>query len=471
MNKRYFSLFSLAIAFPLLLSSCLITKSYKSPVVDFTDDLFRTDKLVDSFALEMDSTTLAQVSWQNLFSDELLKDYIETALYKNQDVRIALQNIKAASAYVKQARASFAPGIDANAKYSGGVVPSTAQPGVSWMQQGFNIGANLSWEADIWGKIQSQKNAASATYLQTLEAHKAIKTNLVANVASLYYQLAAISDQIVVAQNAIATRDSSLNTIKSLKAAGMVTEVAVKQTESQLYDAQLLLINLKQQERVLENTFCLILGEEPHPVNRNSLSQQTITTKPSIGVPAFLLAYRPDVRSAEYAFMNAFELTNVARANFYPSFSITANGGFQSAQIKDWFSLSSLFSNFAGNLLQPIFNKRQIRTAHEVALTQQEIAYLNYEKALLRAGNEVSNALFNIQTQGQTIELETKQYQALSKAVDYSEQLLLNGLANYLEVLTARQNVLMTEIGLVNARYAQLNSVVELYQALGGGWR
>jgi outer membrane protein TolC len=196
-----------------------------------------------------------------------------------------------------------------------------------------------------------------------------------------------------------------------------------------------------------------------------------MTTPLVIGVPADLLANRPDVREAEYGLMNAFQLTNVAKSNFYPSLTITAAGGLQSIDIKNWLSLNSIFANVAGSLLQPIFNHRQIKTNYEVAQSRQIQALLDYKKALLTAANDVSNALFNYQTQTQTISLEEKQLEANQKAVNYSEQLLVNGLANYLEVLTARQNALVTEINLVNSRYAQLNSIVELYQALGGGWK
>lgn len=454
------------------LSSCFVAKEYHRPELQ-TQNLFRTDQLTDSASIVMDSTSLSEVSWKNLFTDTLLKKYIQTGLDNNLDIRIALQNIDAAGAYVKQGKAAFWPSLSAAVDYNHAYNSKNGPQGnlANRNFDQFQIGALLSWEADIWGKIRSQKRAYSATYLQTIEAHKAVKTRLIAQIASTYYQLLALKEQIAIAEKSIASRDSSLSTTKALKAAGQVTEVAVKQTESQLYDAQILYIDLKKQQRLLENTFCILLNEPPHAITTLPLNQQEIQTKLTVGVPADLLANRPDVKAAEFSLLNAFELTNVAKSNFYPSLTITASGGLQSLELKNWLSVESIFANFAGELLQPIFNRRQIKTAYEVAQSQQQQALLSYEKALLIAGNDVSNALYEYEAQTKTIHLEEKQFKALKKAVDYSEQLLINGLANYLEVLTARQNALAAEINLVNARYARLNAIVSLYEALGGGWK
>lgn len=472
MNKNHSIIGVFALLLLLPFSSCFVAKEYHRPVVN-TDNLYRTDNLTDSAAYVMDSASMASVSWTHIFSDSLLKHYIQTALDSNLDIRIAIQNIAAAAAYVKQANALFLPSVNAALDYSQNYLSKNGTQGNLGIRNisQYQISANLSWEADIWGKIRSQKRAMVASYLQTIEAHKAVKTQLVAVVATTYYQLMALNEQIIIAQKSILSRDSSLTTTQALKDAGQVTEVAVEQTKAQFYDAQLILLNLKQQKRILENTFCLLLNQPPHPVFVQQFENGEMTTPLVIGVPADLLANRPDVREAEYGLMNAFQLTNVAKSNFYPSLTITAAGGLQSIDIKNWLSLNSIFANVAGSLLQPIFNHRQIKTNYEVAQSRQIQALLDYKKALLTAANDVSNALFNYQTQTQTISLEEKQLEANQKAVNYSEQLLVNGLANYLEVLTARQNALVTEINLVNSRYAQLNSIVELYQALGGGWK
>lgn len=473
MNKKISIFIICAGLFLLPLSSCFVAKDYHRPEVN-TARLFRTDQLADSASIVMDSTSMADVSWKNLFSDTLLKHYISTALDNNIDIRIALQSIDAAAAYVRLGKASYWPSVSADLDYSDSKYSKNSLSGQSTNGKAisqYQIGASLSWEADIWGKIRSQKRAYDDSYLQTIEAHKAVKTQLVASIATTYYQLMALDEQVNVAQTSIASRDSSLTTTKALKQAGQVTAVAVKQTEAQLYDAQLILLNLQQQQRILENAFCMLLNEPSHHIQRNTLRSQTINTELKVGVPADLLANRPDIRQAELALMQAFEMTNIAKSNFYPSLTITAAGGFQSVELKDWLNVNSIFANAAGSLLQPIINHRQIRTAYEVAKSQQQQALLRYEQTLLTAGNEVSNALYNYQTQSQSIVLEQKEYEAYQTAVNYSEQLLINGLANYLEVLTARQNALSSQLNLVNARYEQLASIIELYQALGGGWK
>jgi NodT family efflux transporter outer membrane factor (OMF) lipoprotein len=472
MFKKSNILIACTVLFILPLSSCYVTRKYERPKMT-TENLYRTDNLADSVSLTTDSTSMAELSWRNLFTDTLLKQYIDTALNNNIDVRIALQNINIAAAYVKQSKAEFAPALNGSLDIT--YTKNSKNSALGRINNGsigqFQLGANLSWEADIWGKIKAQEQADQAAYLQSIEAQRAIKTRLVAAVATTYYQLMMLDAQINITKASIKSRDSSLLTTKALKEAGQLTAVAVKQTEAQLYQAKLILINLKQQERVLENALCLLLNEPSHPIKRGILKEQSINTPLKIGVPADLLANRPDVREAEYGLIQAFELTNVAKSNFYPSLTITASGGIQSTDLTNWFSLNSLFSSIAGGLLQPILNHRQIRTQYEVAQSQQQQSLLRYQQVLLTSGNEVSNALYDYQLLSQSIALQEKQSQAYLVAVNYSEQLLINGRANYLEVLTARQNVLSTQLDLANARFERLASIIQLYEALGGGWR
>lgn len=473
MFKKQNILIALTVLVLMPLSSCFVAKDYQRPKMNM-DGFFRTDRLNDSVQLVMDSTSMAEVSWKNFFSDELLKSYIKTALDNNIDIRIALQSIDAAAAYVKQGKASYWPNLSAELDYGYSKSSKNSQlgqlSGGKWLSQ-YQIGANLSWEADIWGKIRSQDKSYQADYFQTIAAHQAVKTKLIANVATIYYQLMAMDAKIQITKESIASRDSSLETTKALKEAGQVTAVAVEQTQAQVYSAKIILLQIQQQERILENTFCLLLNEPPHSIKRDQLENQRTNTALKIGVPADLLANRPDVRQAEFALMQAFELTNIAKANFYPSLTISAGAGLQSIDIKNWLNINSIFANIAGGLLEPIVNHRQIKTAYEVAQSQKQQALLRYEQILLTAGNDVSNALYDYQTQDSIIDLQRKQYISLKTAVTYSEVLLNNGMANYLEVLTARQNALSTQLNLVDARFEKSASIIQLYQALGGGWR
>ena len=412
------------------------------------------------------------VSCRELFSDPILQEHIETGLENNIDIRVALQQILAAEAYFKQGKAGYFPTLDATAQMTHQELSSNSQFGglFSSLDQ-YELSASLSWEADIWGKIRSNKRAFGAQYLQTVEAHKAVKTQLVAMIASSYYQLLALDEQLRVTEETIETRSSSLETTKALKEAGNVTEVGVKQTEAQLYTAQALRIDLINEIRLLENSFSILLGQQPGAIERDGLRNQEIETSLKTGVPAQLLVNRPDVRASEFALINAFELTNVARSNFYPSLTLSASGGLQALQIDELFDTNSLFATIIGGLTQPIFNRRSIKTQYEVAQAQQEQARLQFKQALLTASREVSDALYTYEAATEKLDVKRKEFESYNTATEYSEELLDNGLANYLEVLTARENALNSSLDLINTRLTQLQSVVDLYEALGGGWQ
>ncbi len=450
---------------PMLLVSCFAAKNYARPeMVDEAN--FRTDNL------PQDSLTMATVSWKELFTDVTLQGYIEEGLANNIDIRIALQRILEAEAYVKQGKAGFLPTLQGSAQYTHQELSGNSQFGgmFSSLDQ-YQVSGGLSWEADIWGKIRSNKRAFQAGYLQSVAAHQAVKTDLIANIATLYYQLLSLDEQVRITEETVRTRENSLETTEYLKEAGNVTAVAVKQTEAQWYTAQSILIDLNNQARLVENTLSIILGKEPGDIRRTSLDAQKITTDLNIGVPIQLLRNRPDVMAAEYDLVNAFELTNVAHSNFYPSLTLSATGGLQSLDFSQLFDSTSLFASIMSGLTQPIFNGRQIRTQYEVSQALQEEARLNFRLAILIASKEVSDALYNYEAATQKIMVKNKEFEAYSTATEYSEQLLNNGLANYLEVLNARENALGSNLDLIDARFGQLQSVVNLYEAVGGGWQ
>ena len=449
----------------LSLQSCFVAKDYDQPEV-VKEENYRTDNI------EQDSLNMANVSWKEMFTDPTLQDYINQGLENNIDIRIALQQIMAAEAYVKQGKAGYLPTLNGNATYTHQELSQNSQFGslFSALDQ-YQLSAELSWEADIWGKIRSQKRAFDASYLQSIAAHQAVKTRLIANIASTYYQLLSLDEQIRITERTIETRANSLETTEALKEAGTLTEVGVQQTEAQLYTAKAILIDLKNEERLLENTLSILLGQAPMQIERSDLNEQEITTQLNIGVPIQLLRNRPDVISAEYALVNAFELTNVAKSNFYPSLTLSATGGLQALDIGDLFDPNSLFATIIGGLAQPILNGRRIKTQYEVSQAQQEQARLEFRRAILTASKEVSDALYSYEAASEKIEVKQKEYNAYNLATNYSEELLDNGLANYLEVLTARENALNSSLSLSNAKYNQLKAVVDLYEALGGGWK
>lgn len=462
-TNRIYS-FLLIASVPFLLVSCFAAKDYERPKV-VNDANYRTDNL------PQDTLTIATVSWKELFKDPILQGYIEEGLKNNIDIRVALQQIRIAEAYIRQGKAGYFPTLNGNVKYTHQELPANNQFGnISSISQ-YELSAGLSWEADIWGKIRSNERAFQASYLQSVAAHQAVKSRLIANIASVYYQLLALDEQIRITAETIETRSKGLETTQALKEAGSVTEVGVKQTEAQFYTAQGILIDLKNQSRLMENTMSILLGSAPQQITRGDLENQVINTSLDAGIPAQLLRNRPDVMAAEYSLMNAFELTNVARASFYPSLTLSATGGFQNIEIDKLFSANSLFATLIGGLTQPILNKRQIRTQYEVSQAQQEQAYLDFRLAVITASKEVSDALYSYEASKEKIEVNQKEFDAYDVATIYSQELLDNGLANYLEVLNAQENALNSSLNLIKSKNNQLQAIVDLYEALGGGWR
>ncbi len=462
MKKQHIIKSVLLIATMIVAQSCFVAKNYETPKVT-TENLYRTEQTIDSISLAM-------VSWDKLFSDTLLQAYINEGLQNNLDMQIALQNMAAAEATMKQGKAGYFPSLTGNATWTHQETSENSQFGslFSSIDQ-YELSAKLSWEADIWGKIRSNKRASVAQYLQTEAAKQAIQTQLVANIASLYYQLLATDAQINVVIKTLENRNKSVEVIQALKESGSVNEVAVQQTEAQKYAAEIILKDLEYNRKVLENSFSQLLGKAPSNVERSTFENQQIDADVKIGLPAYLLSKRPDVVVAELNFRNTFELTNVARSYFYPSLTVNATGGLQALELKDWFSSKSIFANILTGLTQPIFSQRQNKTRLEVAKANQQKAYLQYEKALLVAGKEVSDALASYENETDKLTIREKQLDALTKAADYSDELLQYGLVNYLEVLTAKDNALNTEINYIDNKYKQLNAIITLYKALGGG--
>lgn len=449
------------------LQSCFVAKEYSRPELEETEHLYRTDNL------PQDSLSMADVSWKDMFTDQYLKQYIEEGLQNNLDIRVAIQQMAAAEAYMKQGKAGYLPSINAQASMTHQELSKNSQFGsfFNGSIEQFELTGNLSWEADIWGKILSTKRAGEASYLQSVAAHQAVKTQLVSSIATVYYQLLALDAQLEVTKQTITARENSVTTIQALKEAGQANQVAVDGNIAQYNNAKALLVDIEVAIFKTENTLNLLLGRSSQIIERTLLDNQSLETEIKLGVPATLLRNRPDVMASEYALINAFEMTNVARSNFYPSLTITASGGFQSLELDELLSANSLFANIIGGLAQPIFNKRAIKTQHEVALAQQEQALLGFKKSLLVAGNEVSNALYDYDAQTEKFEFRKNEVEALRQAEANSEELLVNGYATYLDLLTARQNALSAELNLINNKLNQLLSIVNLYEALGGGWK
>ena len=448
--------------------SCFVAKDYNRPEAVVNEANFRTD------VIAKDSATVATVSYKQIFTDGQLQALINQGLQNNLDIRSALQNIAVAEAYAKQGKAGYLPTLSVGPKYTFSESSRNTPFGAMMTdrsQSQYEVSGNLSWEADIWGKIRSNQRASAATYLQTVEAHKAVKTQIVASIANAYYNLLALDEQKIILDKTLINREQSLETTKALKEAGSVTEVAVNQTEAQLYNVKSLLVDVENGIKLNENVLSVLLGSNPQSISRSTLTAQNINSKLSVGVPAQLLENRPDIKAAEFGLMNAFENVNVANASFYPSLTISATGGLQGIDIDKLFSAQSIFATVIGGLTQPLLQQRKIRTQKEVALANQEKALITYKSKILNASKEVSDALYTYDAAVKKADYKQKEYLLYNQAITNSEELLNYGMANYLEVITARDNGLNAELNVVNAKLSSLTSMVDLYRAVGGGWQ
>lgn len=458
-NKNILILFISVVS----LQSCFVTQKYQRTEIE-TNDLYRN---IDA----LDSSAFAKMPWQELFVDKNLQALINTGLTNNLDLLIAVERVSASEAYLKQAKLGFLPSVNLGASASS-VSTSDNSSGRGANIENYNLNAGLSWEADIWGKIKSRKKSSLASYLKSKSAQRVVNSKLIAQLASSYYMLLSLDSQLDLTKETVNNRTESLLTMRSLKKAGRVSQAAIKQTEAQLYSTQILLLDIETKIKLQENNISILLGDSSHKIVRSNLNQQNINIDLNVGFASELLSNRPDVMFAEYDLIEAFELLNVARSEFYPSFKLSAAVGFESMSFDSWFNTASVFNNLIGNITQPLFNKRKLKTQYEIKETKKKEALLRFKKSLLNAGKEVSDIMYIYKAEVNKYQYREKESQALNDAVNISEQLLNSGYGNttYLEVLTARNNSLNSEINLINSKYIQLNSIVDLYLALGGGW-
>lgn len=453
------------------LSSCQVVNKYKAPEAD-SADLFRGEN-------PSDTATIAGISWREYFSDPYLQTYIGEALEKNFDMQIATERIKQAEAALGMARAAYFPDVALSGQVEqtrlSSADPLTGMPkernNLAYHKETYSLGIVASWELDLWGKLNRQSRAKYAQMLNSYAGRNLVQTSLVSNLANTYYSLLALDEQLKVTQEMITIMEDNLETTEALLQSGMATGAAVEQTRAALASAKTSVPDLQSNIRQLENSLCTMLGRKPGPVERSSIAQQAVPDKLEHGIPAQMLARRPDVNQAELAFRSAFELTNAAKASFYPSVTLTSGMiGYSTVNgLSNFFKPENLFASLAGGLTQPLFARKQLLTQLKVAKSDQRIAMLSFEKTVLAAGQEVSDILYTYEASLKKNADRTVQVESLAKAVDFTEELLKAGEATYLEVLTAQQGLLQAQLNQISDKLQQLQSASDLYRALGGG--
>ncbi|MHA4896552.1 efflux transporter outer membrane subunit [Pedobacter sp. PWIIR3] len=449
------------------LASC-VSKKYERPKLN-SNGLYRDQTTTDT-------TTIANLPWKTLFADPTLQTLIQQGLNENLDLKQAVERIKIAEATLYQSKAALLPSLSADlsvtdAKQSKAALNFPAGVNINTETQTYRAQLSTSWEADIWGKLGSAKRSAYASLLQTDAAKRAIQTQLIANIANIYYNLLALDKQLAITEQTVKIRESDVETMKALKQGAIVNGAAVVQSEANLYAAQVTIPDLKRSIKETENSLNILLGKGPASVERSNLDTQQPYSELQTGVSSQLLQNRPDVQAAEFAFRAAFENTNVAKSYFYPALTLTASGGLSTLDMKNFFD-NSVFYNLIGGLTQPIFNKGQNKARLKTAEAQQQQAFYSFQQTLLTGGQEVSNALFAYQTASEKETVRAKQIASLTKAVDFTKELLrYSSATNYTDVLTSEQSLLNAQLSSINDRLQKLQAVVNLYRALGGGWK
>lgn len=455
----------------LILNACKVSKDIETPK-DAIPDTFRSET-------NLGTTSVAETEWRTFFSDETLQTLIDSALVKNNDLLVARQNIEIARLQLSQAKWGNVPTLNLQVSASSTNPSGNSLNGLSLSQfvgqnhiNDFTAAATLGWEADIWGKIKNRKKAALAQYLQSAEANNALRTIVVANVAKGFYNLLMLDAQLEVARKNLALNQRTLEMINLRYESGQVTSLAQQQAEAQRLVATQLIPFLEQQIAIQENALSVLTGRFPNAVERNVLlSQLSVSDKLDAGVPSQMVALRPDVKSAEYYLQEANARTGAAKAELYPSLTITASGGVNAFEASNWFTMpASLFGSVAGGLTQPLLNGKRLRTQYEVSKAEREKAVIGFRQSVLVAVAEVSNALVSIEKLKLQYDASDNRRLQLEKAVTNADMLFKSGMANYLEVITAQDNLLQAELGVLVQKKARLDAAVDLYRALGGGW-
>jgi outer membrane protein, multidrug efflux system len=438
-----------------------------------------------SYNGSQDTTNVARVRWKEFFTDPYLNALIDTALKNNQELNITLQEIEISRNEIRARKGEYLPfvdirggaGVEKVGRYTHqGASDATTEfePGKEMPDplQDYFLGAFASWEVDVWHKLRNAKKSAIYHYLSSTEGKNFMVTNLIAEIANSYYELMALDNQLEILTRNIDIQTDALGIVRLQKTAARVTELAVRKFEAEVLKNQSHKYDILQRITETENRINFLIGQYPHRIARNS--QQFVDLVPDTlyaGIPSQLLQNRPDIRQAELDLGAAKLDVKVAKANFYPSLRITAGIGTQAFDPKYLATMpESMLYSLAGDLAAPLVNRNAIKAAYLSANAKQIQAVYNYERTLLRAYIEVANQLSNINNLRNSFDLETRQVQALTESIKISTVLFKSARADYMEVLLTQRDALESKFELIETKKQQMNAMVNIYQALGGGW-
>lgn len=438
----------------------------------------------ESYSQTRDTLNSAKVKWRDFFKDPYLQELIDSALLRNQDLNIFLQEINIAQNEVRARKGAYLPfvnagvgaGVDKSGRYTRqGAVDATDEiaPGqpIPEALPDYQAFVNLSWQLDIWKQLRNAKRSALYKYISTTEGKNFMVTRLVAEIANLYYELMALDNQLDILGKNIEIQLNALEIVNLQKQAGMVTELAVRRFQAEVNKNQSNQYYIRQQIIETENRINFLTGRFPRPVQRNSQAFASQVPDPVYtGLPSQLLQNRPDIRQAELNLMAAKVDVKVARANFYPTLNLSAAFGLEAFQLSYLGKSGSAMYSAGAGLLGPVINRNAIKAMYYSANARQIQAVYDYERTVLNAYIEVANQLSNISNLEKSYELKSKQVEALNRSIDISIGLFKTAMADYMEVLLTQRDALGSRFELVETRKQRMNAMINMYQALGGGW-
>ena len=446
-------------ALSLLTTGCGIYNKYERPDLDTvqTDSLYRADAAPDT------ASSIASLGWEELFTDPCLQSLIRRGLEANTDLQTAALRVKEAQATLMSSKLAYLPSLQLDPQ------GNLSSFDGSKTQKTYSLGGSASWEIDLFGKLTNAKRGARAALLESEAYRQAMQTQVIATVADSYYALLMLDEQVRVTTQTAESWREYVKSLHALMKAGEADRTTLSQAEASRLSAESSLLSLQRQVAEQENALCVFIGEVPHRLERGTLDGQQFPDRMSVGLPIELLSRRPDVRQAEASLMQAFYATNSARSAFYPSITLSGSAGWTNSGGTAITNPGAWLLQAVGSLVQPLFNRGQNIANLKIAKAQQQEAVLAFKQSLLDAGQEVNNALIQWQTAREQILLDQEQVKQLETTVSDTRLLMEHDTVNYLQVITARQSLLSAQLTLASDRYSEIQGVINLYHALGGG--
>lgn len=441
------------------LSSCRIYSSYQRPDGLPTDSLFRDTTIVSAD----DSLSFGDLPWEDVFGDPQLQELIRYGLAHNTDMQTALLRLDEAKAQLLSAKLAFLPSLTLSPQ---GTLTSTDG---SKTVKTYELPLQASWEVDLFGSLRNAKKGAQATLLQQQAYQQAVRSELIASIANHYYSLLMLDEQIDISSSTMEVWKDQVRLMEAKLKVGEENENAVTQARASLYELEATHNDLLRQQREAENSLCTLLGMTCRTVGRGKLSEQVFPETFQTGVPLRLLARRPDVVQAEMTLASAYYSVNQARSAFYPNLTLTGSAGWTNSLGQTITNPGGWILSAVASLTQPIFNRGKLISNLRVSKDEEQIALLGYKQTLLEAGQEVNDALYAVSSVRRTLDSHRKQCQELERSIVTAEALYRTGNATYLELLSARQALLSARLNVVTDGFTYCQSVISLYNALGGG--